>query len=168
LGVEKNEPVDARVGHGGLLDHAVGRVGHEDADVGGVGDRQLVQTIVGGTPGDPDTDAELADCSAHDGEPVMAAKVGHADVTPITLRAGGDRRAVAVNGVAVEIQGDVVGTDHDAVVGAVDQVAVQGRVGGNGVAAAHVACQRRASTDHREAGHHQGEDHHPGQGRLMG
>jgi hypothetical protein len=48
-----------------------------------------------------------------------------------------------------------VSADHDPVVGAVDQVAVQGRVGGDGVAAAHVACQRLTGADNAESSHHQ-------------
>jgi hypothetical protein len=67
--------------------------------------------------------------------------------------------------MAVQIQGNVVGADHDPVVGAVDQVAVQRRVGGDGVAATHVACQRRTSAEHREASHHQYQDQQPGEGR---
>ena len=40
---------------------------------------------------------------------------------------------VTVDGVAVEVQGDVFSSDHDPVVGAVDQVAVQRCIGGDGV-----------------------------------
>jgi hypothetical protein len=56
---------------------------------------------------DQDADAELADRSAHEDQPVMASPVEHADVTVLSLGAGVDPPAVAINGVAVEIQGDV-------------------------------------------------------------
>jgi hypothetical protein len=43
--------------------------------------------------------------------------------------------AVAVDGVAVEVKGDVVGSDHDPVVGTVDQVVVQRGVRRDGLPA---------------------------------
>jgi hypothetical protein len=48
---------------------------------------------------DQDADAELADRSTHDGQPVIASPVEHADVTVLTLGAGVDPPAVAINGV---------------------------------------------------------------------
>jgi hypothetical protein len=60
---------------------------------------------------DQDADAELADHSAHEGQPVRASSVEHADVTVLTLRAEIDPPAIASNGVAVEIQADVVSAD---------------------------------------------------------
>ena len=48
------------------------------------------------------------------------------------------RVAVAVQNVTVQVQGDVVGTDHDAVTGAVDQVRVERRVLRDHVAAVDV------------------------------
>jgi hypothetical protein len=56
---------------------------------------------------DQDADAELADRSVHDSQPVIARPVEHADVTVLILGAEIDPPAVASNGVAVEIQGDV-------------------------------------------------------------
>jgi hypothetical protein len=55
-----------------------------------------------------------------------------------------------------------VSADHDPVVGAVDQVAVQGRVGGDGVAAAHVACERLTGAENAESSHHQHKDYRLG------
>ena len=75
----------------------------------------------------------------------MSSQVDHADVAGLALGAGVDRRGVPVDGVAVEIEGDVVSADDDAVVWAVDEVAVQRCIGGDGVAAARVACQRLAA-----------------------
>jgi hypothetical protein len=43
----------------------------------------------------------------HGGQSDMASPVEHADVTVLSLGAGVDPPAVASNGVAVEIQGDV-------------------------------------------------------------
>jgi hypothetical protein len=163
-GPDKHEPAGPVVGHRGLLDHAVGGLGDDDAEVGVVRGGELVQAVCG--PFHEDADAELLDGSAHDGEPVMASHVEHTDVAGLPLGAGVDRRAVAVDGVAVEIEGDVVSANDDAVVGAVDQVAVQRRVGGDGVAAAHVAGQRLAAANNGAARHHQGEDHRPGNHRL--
>ena len=74
-------------------------------------------------------------CIVHDGDPVVA-EVDHPDVTELGVGiASGGRRSVAVDRVAVQVEGDVVGADDDAVVGAVDEVVVEGRVGGDRVAA---------------------------------
>jgi hypothetical protein len=69
------------------------------------------------------------------GDPVV---ILEADAEITELRNGvapRSRGTVAVNRVAVEIEGDVVCADQDAVVGAVDEVVVEGRVSGDRVAA---------------------------------
>src|SRR5215218_10315354 len=81
-------------------------------------------------------------------------EVGHAKVTDLVAGPG----FVAIDRVAVEIERDVVGSDHDAVARAVHEVAVERRVGGDGVAAAHVA-RGRLTCGEREADSGGCEDH---------
>jgi hypothetical protein len=60
--------------------------------------------------------------------------------------------------VVVQVEGDVVGADDDAVVGAVDEVVVEGRVGGDRVAAAQLldgGCPAAAEDDDTDYGQRQ-------------
>lgn len=70
---------------------------------------------------------------------------------------------VAVDGVAVQIEGDVVRSDNHAVVGAVDKIRMQSRVDGDRVATGqtpvrHPRGRRSAADDESEL--HQGQNSH--------
>src|ERR671910_1374970 len=86
----------------------------------------------------------------------------------VAADSGGTR--VAVDQVAVQIEGDVVCPDHDPVVRAVDEIAVERRVGRDRVAAADVARRRLTCAERepaaRQEDHHEGERLTPG-GRLV-
>jgi hypothetical protein len=84
---------------------------------------------------DVDATTELPQRAVHDRDPVVT-EVGYPYVTELRLGvAPGGRLPVTVDRVVVQVEGDVVGADDDAVVGAVGEVVVEGRVGGNRVAA---------------------------------
>jgi hypothetical protein len=81
------------------------------------------------------------------------AVVEHPDVAEPVFGARLELLAVALDAVPVQIEGNVVGADHDAVVRAVEEIAVERRVGGDCVAAAHVAgagLAARYSRGHRD------------------
>jgi hypothetical protein len=101
--------------------------------VGSAEDAQ--QAVVARCLPDADADVELAHRAGQDGDPVVTV-VDDPEVTELGVGvAAGGRGAVAVDRVPVQVQGDPVGTDDDAVVGAVDEVLVQDDVGGDRVAA---------------------------------
>ena len=105
-----------------------------------------------------DAAAELAQRAVHHRDPVVT-EVDHPDVTELRLRvAPGSRGTVAVDRVAVQVEGDVVGADHDAVVGAVDEVVVEGRVGGDRVAALGLLGGDRDVARTHEGNDHEGRD----------
>jgi hypothetical protein len=59
--------------------------------------------------------------------------------------------------VPVQIEGNVVGSDHDSVVRAVEEIGVERRVGRDRVAAAHGASQRMTAAEDRDS-HHERTD----------
>ena len=62
--------------------------------------------------------------------------VDHAGVAEFLVGiAARSRSPITVNQMAVQVEGDAVGPDHDPVVGAVDEVLVERGVGGDRVAA---------------------------------
>src|SRR5215217_4451303 len=86
---------------------------------------------------------ELAHRAAPDGDAVVAL-VEYPDVTDFGLGlAAGSLGCVAVDQVAVEVEGDPVGADNDPVVWAVEEVGVQRGVGGDRLAAADLTCCQR-------------------------
>ena len=58
--------------------------------------------------------------------------------------------AIAIDPVAVQIERDVVGADHDAVVGAVDEIAAEGGVGCDRVAAVKVTRQSAIAAEKKD------------------
>ena len=85
-------------------------------------------------------------------DPVVAV-VHDADIAPLDLWVapyGGG--AVAVNPMTGEVERDSVRADHDPVVGAVDEIAVEGGVGGDRVAAAHVVRQSAPAAESQGRG----------------
>jgi hypothetical protein len=67
------------------------------------------------------------------------AVVEHPDVAELPAGAAPcGRGAVAVDPMAIQVEGDVLGADHDSVVRAVDEVAVERRVRNDRVSTAHV------------------------------
>ena len=117
---------------------------------------EVEHAIVAGADNE-DADPELAQRSALYGDPIVAV-VGHPDVTGLLPGvAPGRRRAVSVDPVAVEIEGDVVSADHDPVVRAVDEVAVEPRVGGDRVAALGLCVRSLGPVQRQEAEHGQGQ-----------
>jgi hypothetical protein len=143
-------------GHDVALDLGSRRVRDHKARKHVPGDQQIQQSIVPRLQ-NQDAQSKFAYRAALDRHPAVPV-VDHPIITDLIVGAVFGQLAIAVDPVAVEIEGDVVSANHDPVVWAVDQVAVQRRVGGDGVAAAHVACQRRTSAKHREASHHQHQD----------
>jgi hypothetical protein len=71
----------------------------------------------------------------------------HPVVADLILRTVFPQLAVAVDRVAVQIERDVIGADHDSIVWAVDQIAVERRVSDDRVATAHVRRERRTGAD---------------------
>ncbi len=122
-----------------------------EAEVVGAEDREPVEVIVrrGDSPqrvllrpADQDPKPELPELAVHDHEPGVAARVVDARVADLPPPALPDELVVTVDRVPVEVEGNVVGADHDPVVRAVDQVAVKLRVGLDLVAAVHGAGER--------------------------
>ena len=70
--------------------------------------------------GDEYAGRKLPDRAVLDRDPVVAGRVVDAEITDILV--GAPEHAVAVDRVAVQVELDVVGADHDAVARAVDQV----------------------------------------------
>ena len=68
-----------------------------------------------------------------------------------------ERLAVAGDRVAVQIEGDVVGTDHDSVVRAVKEVAVERRVDRDRVAATRLLVRGLGPAQRQQADHDQGQ-----------
>ena len=96
--------------------------------------------------------ANSAQGAVLDGDPVETF-VQHPDVAELDLQvAAGGRRSVAVDPMAVQVQRDPGGTDHDAVVRAVLEVAVEGHIGGDRVAAVHMAREGPATADEQKGG----------------
>ena len=89
----------------------------------------------------------------------IVAVVEHPDVAELVLRAVRELGAVAVDPVAVQIEGDVIGADHDPVVGAVDEVAVERRVGGDRVTALRLLVRGLGPAQRQEADQRQGQYH---------
>jgi hypothetical protein len=81
------------------------------------------------------------------------ALVDYPDIAKLAPRACLDRRTVPRDRVSVQIQGDVVRANHDAVVRTVDEIGVERRVGGDGRAAGQVAGQRPAVAKSKRTGH---------------
>src|SRR5215211_3534703 len=128
--------------------------------------RKRQQAGVAGRRGD-DAVPELAHGAVHHGVHIVA-PVEHPDVAEL-FRTLLERLAVAVDRVIVQIEGDVVGADDDADVGAVDEVLVEGRVGGDRVAALRLldsGCLASAEDD--DAHHGQGQDQRKGDERRVG
>ena len=87
----------------------------------------------------PHPDVELAHGTVHDGDPIVA-PVEHPDVTELPPGVAADSGGpVAIDRVVVQVEGHVVGTDLESEVGAVGEVVVEGRVGGDRVAALRLA-----------------------------
>src|SRR5436190_17698395 len=102
------------------------------------------QAGVMGTEG-PEATLELTYRAVLHGDPVVILEAD-SEVTKVGDRvAAAGRGAVAVDRVAVQIEGDVIRPDQDPVVRAVDEILVEGRVGGDRVTAAHGDCVRRAA-----------------------
>jgi hypothetical protein len=88
-------------------------------------------------------EGELTDLPAFDRHPVVV-EVEDADVARLVGRTVGELGAVAVDDMAVQVERDVVGADHDPVVGAVGEVRDELRVHGDRVAAARPWGERAA------------------------
>jgi hypothetical protein len=80
--------------------------------------------------------ANSPDVAAFDPDTVVAI-VGDPDVAELVLRARVHQGVVTVDRVAVQIEGDVVGPDDDAVVRTIDEITVERRVDSDRVAAPH-------------------------------
>ena len=103
------------------------------------------------------------------------ADVEHPEVAELALGALLERLAVAGDRVAVQIEGDVVGTDHDSVVRAAKEVAVERRVDRDRVAALRLLVCGLGPAQRQEADHDQGqgrrerdERHRGGVGAKLG
>src|SRR5215207_1748689 len=119
-----------------IANHASGRADDQDPEEALLRRGNTQQAVVAG-PEDEWTDVELAHRAVHDGDPIVAI-VAYPDVTEPLLgvaRGSGGGGPVTVDSVVVQVERDIVGTDDDPVVGAVDEVVVEGRVGGDRVAA---------------------------------
>src|SRR5919106_778150 len=138
-------------------DQASGRLGHHEAkeDVPG---RRDAHHAVAACPPDKRANSELAYRAVQDRNAILAV-VEYADVAELVLGAWLERLTVTIDRVAVQIQGDVVCPDHDAVVRTVDEVAVKRRVGGDRGAAVEVARPCSGAANDLEASHHKGDDH---------
>ena len=101
---------------------------------------------------------ELADSALSHGDTIVSV-IQQPDVTELALSTRVERGAVAGDLVAVQIEGDVVRTDDDAVVRAVDQVAVERCVGGDRVAAADMTRGRLTGAESDQPSHGQHEGH---------
>ncbi len=110
-------------------------------------------------PADQDPVPELPDLAVLDHEPGASAGVIDAGVADLLFPAVGDELVVAVDRVPVEVEGDAVGTDHDPVAWAVDQVAVKLRVGLDLVAAAQLAGGRLTGARRENARKGEHQDH---------
>ena len=102
---------------------------------------------------------ELAHGAAADGHSVVPWLLAAVVVEPAVhdarvLAQARARIAVTVDGVAVQVEGDVVGPDHEAVAGAVDQVRVERRVLRHHVAALDVV-RECLTAAHEQRGHGQ-------------
>jgi len=111
-----------------------GGVDHDDAREEAAGDRQLTQVGLVGTD-EEDSGGEVGDRAGTDGDPLVARAVVDPDVTRLVTEAGVLQGAVPVHGVPVEVQGHVVGADHEPVARAPGQVPRQhGAVSQHGTA----------------------------------
>ena len=136
------EPV---AGDGAALNSEAGRFEDQDPREDVVAHGQPAQPVVI-RAADENTEAELLDRPTHDGHVAMAGKVVDSQVARLVL-ARIDEGAIPIDGVPVQVEGDVVGSDDDPVAGAVDEIGVQRRVGGDGVAAGRSGlCDRRSPT----------------------
>jgi hypothetical protein len=64
------------------------------------------------------------------------AVIEHTDIADLVLPARFEGFAIAIDGMTVQVEGDVVGTDHDAVVRAIREINVEIRIDRDRVAAA--------------------------------
>ena len=83
---------------------------------------------------DEHTDIEFPDRATRDGDAAVAGPVVDA-VVAARVSGAAVVLVVAVNGVAVEVELDVVGPDHEPVADTVGEVVVQGRIPGDRVTA---------------------------------
>jgi hypothetical protein len=110
--------------------------------------------------------AEARDRAVLDRDAVVAV-VGNPEVAEL-LRTRVDQRAVTAERVAVQIEGDVVGADHDPVVRAVEKVAVERRVGGDRLAAAGLLASGLGAAQSHEGNDREGHDHRNRDDRRAG
>jgi hypothetical protein len=107
---------------------------------------------------DEGAERELLNLSAFDRHPSVI-EVDDADVAGLTWRAVAELGVVAVNEMAVQVERDVVGADHDPVVRAVHEIPDEPRVRGDRVAAIRLRAarmaRRRAHSDRQRRCHDQ-------------
>src|SRR6476659_5494846 len=119
--------------------------------------RNPEQAGAAGLEGD-DARLEVADRAVLHGHP-PATFEGNPDVAKISVGiAAGIGGPVSVDRVAVQVERDVVRPDEDADFGAVDEVLMELRVGGDRVAAAHVGCMRWAAAEAHDGSRREGQD----------
>jgi hypothetical protein len=134
-----------------VLDSAVARVEHDDAanafvnrqvvidadhrrvagdhTEGGVGRQRDSLDSVSAPAEHGDADIEAAHGPARDRHTGVACVVGDAEVANPFVEARAGRDAVTADRVAVQVERDVVRTDHDPVARAVGEIAVELRIG---------------------------------------
>src|SRR5215207_709322 len=145
------EPV---CGHSVVLEAETGRLEDDHTGELALGQRHVEELVLGGVSEDGG-ERKLAHRATPNSHPSVAL-VQNPEVAGLALAVL--KLAVAVDRVSVQIERDVVGSDHDAVARAVHEVAVECRVRGDGVAAAHVA-RGRLTCGEREADSGECEDH---------
>jgi hypothetical protein len=134
-------------------------VGLDQADAGVVADEVHVVNGIAVGMGQPHAvGAEAGDGAAADGDAVVTG-VEDAVGARIALRRSGDR-------VAGEVEGDVVGTDDDAVAGTIDEIVLEPGVRGDDVAAAHGRRRRGVGPADGEGGAQRTHDDHELRGRA--
>ena len=133
-----------------MIDAAPRRVGEDHAERGVVRRGDTLNPVF--APANGDADIETAHGAVLDRHAGVAGDVGDAEVANSFVEAGPGRYAVAADRVAVQVERDVVRTDHDPVARAAGEIAVERCVRSNDRAAAQLG-NRRGRGSRADRGH---------------